>query len=197
MNREWEKVRGYRSSLYLGEVKAEEDEGWRSSSWDSGIGRSWGSVEAHFTLGQWDREKLWQCKSSFYLRLIILEPDHHHPTPHPHLVASQQTKPDFCCFFFAASFRDVFIWSLYFQALLFIYRLKSRQVNPHKLTQLSQRSHPGHLVGKKDSTKRRHQRHLKRQPGEQIFPRWSPASLTINIYLYLFFIFKYNKDNDK
>ena len=48
--------------------------------------------------------------------------------------------------------------------------LLSRKENPQKLTQLSPRSHPRHLVGKKDSTKRRHQRHHKRQPGEQLFP---------------------------
>ena len=40
--------------------------------------------------------------------------------------------------------------------------------------------------GKKDSTKRHHQRYHKRQPGEQQFPtRWSPASLTFNNYFYL------------
>ena len=44
---------------------------------------------------------------------------------------------------------------------------KSRKENPQKLTQLSSRSHPRHLVGKKDSTKRHHHRHHKRQPGEQ------------------------------
>ena len=41
---------------------------------------------------------------------------------------------------------------------------------PQKLTQLSPRSHARHLVGKKDSTNRRHQRHHQRQPGEQPFP---------------------------
>ena len=48
---------------------------------------------------------------------------------------------------------------------------KSRKENPQKLTQLSTRSHPRHLVGKKDSTKRHHHRHHKRQPGEQQFPK--------------------------
>ena len=60
---------------------------------------------------------------------------------------------------------------------------KSRKENPQKLTQLSSRSHPRHLVGKKDSTKRHHHRHHKRQPGEQQFPK--PASLTFNNYFYL------------
>ena len=49
--------------------------------------------------------------------------------------------------------------------------LKSRKENPQKLTQLSSGSHPRHLVGKKDSTKRHHHRHHKRQPGEQQFPK--------------------------
>ena len=47
---------------------------------------------------------------------------------------------------------------------------KDRKENPQKLTQLSSSSHPRHLVGKKDSTKRHHHRHHKRQPGEQQFP---------------------------
>ena len=68
--------------------------------------------------------------------------------------------------------------------------LKSRKQNPQKLTHLSPRSHPRHLVGKKDSTKRRHKRH--QQPGEQLFPyRWSPDSLTINIYFYTYFLYLY------
>ena len=48
---------------------------------------------------------------------------------------------------------------------------KNRKETPQKLTQLSSRSHPRHLVGKKDSTKRHHHRHHKRQPGEQQFPK--------------------------
>ena len=51
-----------------------------------------------------------------------------------------------------------------------VFGLKSRKENHQKLTQLSSRSHPRHLVGKKDSTERHHRRHHKRQPGEQQFP---------------------------
>ena len=43
------------------------------------------------------------------------------------------------------------------------HKKKSRKENPQKLTQLSSRSHPRHLVGKKNSTKRHHHRHHKRQ----------------------------------
>ena len=51
-----------------------------------------------------------------------------------------------------------------------IKRLGRKKENPQKLTQLSSRSHPRHPVGKKDSTKRYHHRHHKRQPGEQQLP---------------------------
>ena len=64
---------------------------------------------------------------------------------------------------------------------------KSRKKTPQKLTQLSSRSHPRHLVGKRTAQKRHHHRHHKRLPGEQQFPyRWSPASPTFNNYFYLF-----------
>ena len=64
---------------------------------------------------------------------------------------------------------------------------KSRKENPQKLTQLSSRSHPRHLVGKrtvqKDIT-------IDTTSDSQVnsnFPnRWSPASLTFNNYFYLF-----------
>ena len=59
----------------------------------------------------------------------------------------------------------------------------SRKKNPQKLTQLSPRSHPRHLVGKRTAQKRRHQRHHQRKPGEQLFPI---QVVTINIYFYLF-----------
>ena len=55
---------------------------------------------------------------------------------------------------------------LLFFGILFI----SRKENPQKLTQLSSRSHPRHLVGKRTAQKRHHHRHHKRQPGEQQFP---------------------------
>ena len=48
---------------------------------------------------------------------------------------------------------------------------KSRKEKPQKLTQLSSRSHPRHLVGKRTGQKRHHHRHHKRQPGEHQFPK--------------------------
>ena len=48
---------------------------------------------------------------------------------------------------------------------------KSRKENPQKLSQLSSRSHPRRLVGKRTAQKRHHHRHHKRQPGEQQFPK--------------------------
>ena len=50
------------------------------------------------------------------------------------------------------------------------FQCKSRKKKPQKLTQLSSRSHPRHLVGKRTAQKRHHHRHHKRQPGEQQFP---------------------------
>ena len=64
--------------------------------------------------------------------------------------------------------------------------LKSRRDNPQKLTQLSPRSHPRHLIGKrtvqKDAIK---DITSDGQMNSYIPYRWSPASLTINIYFYL------------
>ena len=76
---------------------------------------------------------------------------------------------------------------------------KSRKATPQKLTQLSSRSHPRHLVGlrraQKDIT-------IDTTSDSQVnsnFPnRWSPASLTFNNYFYLLlyiFIFIYNVNN--
>ena len=64
---------------------------------------------------------------------------------------------------------------------------KSRKENPQKLTQLSSRSHPRHLVGKRTAQK---DITIDTTSGSQVnsnFPnRWSPASLTFNNYFYLF-----------
>ena len=65
--------------------------------------------------------------------------------------------------------------------------IESRKENPQKLTQLSSRSHPRQLVGKrtvqKDIT-------IDTTSDSQVnsnFPdRWSPGSLTFNNYFYLF-----------
>ena len=65
--------------------------------------------------------------------------------------------------------------------------IKSRKENPQKLTQLSSRSHPRHLVGKRTA-----QKDITIDTTSDIqvnsnFPnRWSPASLTFNNYFYLF-----------
>ena len=67
------------------------------------------------------------------------------------------------------------------------FRFKSRSENPQKLTQLSSRSHPRHLVGKRaaqkdtiiDITSNSH-------VNSNLPYRWSPASLTFTNYFYLF-----------
>ena len=60
--------------------------------------------------------------------------------------------------------------------------------NPLKnLTQLSPRSHPRHLVGKNTAQKDAIKDNTSDSQVNSYFPyRWSPASLTINIYFYLF-----------
>ena len=63
---------------------------------------------------------------------------------------------------------------------------KSRKENPQKLTQLSSRSHPRHLVGKRTA---QNDITIDTTSDSQVnsnFPnRWSPASLTFNNYFYL------------
>ena len=64
---------------------------------------------------------------------------------------------------------------------------KSRKENPQKPTQLSSRSHPRHLVGKKNSTKDTIIDITSDSQVNSNFPnRWSQASLTFNNYFYLF-----------
>ena len=71
--------------------------------------------------------------------------------------------------------------------LMTIYIMKSRKENPQKLTQLSSRSHPRHLVGKRTAQK---DITIDTTGDSQVnsnFPnKWSPASLTFNNYFYLF-----------
>ena len=70
---------------------------------------------------------------------------------------------------------------------------KSRKGNPQKLTQLSSRSHPRHLVGKRTAQKDATKDTISDNQVNSYFPyRWSPASLTINIFFLLIFIFIYN-----
>ena len=65
--------------------------------------------------------------------------------------------------------------------------VKSRKETPQKLTQLSSRSHPRHLVGKKTAQKDITIDTTSDNKVNSNFPnRWSPASLTFNNYIYLF-----------
>ena len=66
-------------------------------------------------------------------------------------------------------------------------KYKSRKENPQKLTQLSSRSHPRHLVGKRTAQKDITIDTTSDSQVNSNFPnRWSPASLTFNDYFYLF-----------
>ena len=71
---------------------------------------------------------------------------------------------------------------------------KSRKENPQKLTQLSSRSHPRHLVGKRTAQKDTIIGITSDSQVNSNFPnRWSPASLTFNNYFYLF-LYLYSTD---
>ena len=75
---------------------------------------------------------------------------------------------------------------------------KSRKENPQKLTQLSSRSHPRHLVGKRTAQKDTIIDISSDSRVNSFFPyRWSPASLTFNnyIYLFLYLYIKSRKEN--
>ena len=64
---------------------------------------------------------------------------------------------------------------------------ESREENPQKLTQLSSRSHPRHLVGKRTAQKDTILDIISdSQVNSNFLNRWSPASLTFNDYFYLF-----------
>ena len=64
---------------------------------------------------------------------------------------------------------------------------KRREENPQKLTQLSSRSHPRHLVGKRTAQKDTIIDITSDSQVNSNFPyRWSPASLTFNNYFYPF-----------
>ena len=67
------------------------------------------------------------------------------------------------------------------------YYCKSRKETPQKLTQLSSRSHPRHLVGKRTAQKDTIIDITSDSQVNSNFPyRWSPASLTFNNYFYRF-----------
>ena len=79
-----------------------------------------------------------------------------------------------------------------------IYPSKSRKENPQKLTQLSSRSHPRHLVGKRTAQKDTIIDITSDSQVNSNFPyRWSPASQTFNNYFQPIFIFIYNVNNHK
>ena len=64
---------------------------------------------------------------------------------------------------------------------------KGRKENHQKLTQLSSRSHPRHLVGKRTAQKDTIIDTTSDSQVNSNFPNmWSPASLTFNNYFYLF-----------
>ena len=66
-------------------------------------------------------------------------------------------------------------------------RPQNRKENPQKLTQLSSRSHPRHLVGKRTAQKDTTiDTTSDSQVNSNFTYRWSPASLTFNNYFYLF-----------
>ena len=67
---------------------------------------------------------------------------------------------------------------------------KSRKENPQKLTQLSSRSHPRHLVGKRTAQKDTIIDITSDSQVNSNFPyRWLPTSLTFNNDFYLFLYF--------
>ena len=73
------------------------------------------------------------------------------------------------------------------ESISYIRDCKSRKENPQKLTQLSSRSHPRHLVGKRTAQKDITIDTTSDSQVNSNFPnRWSPASLTLNNYFYLF-----------
>ena len=68
-----------------------------------------------------------------------------------------------------------------------IYVLKSRKENPQKQTQLSSRSHPRHILGKRTAQKDTIIDITSDSQVNSNFPyRWSAAGLTFNNYFYLF-----------
>ena len=70
--------------------------------------------------------------------------------------------------------------------------LKSRKKNPQKLTQLSSRSHPRHLVGKRTAQKDAIKDITSDSQVNRYFPyRWSPARLPIKHLFLPIFIFIY------
>ena len=67
------------------------------------------------------------------------------------------------------------------------FMMKSRKENPQKLTQISSRPHPRHLVGKRTAQKDITIDTTSDSQVNSNFPnKWPPASLTFNNYSHLF-----------
>ena len=67
------------------------------------------------------------------------------------------------------------------------FHLRVGQKSLRKLTQLRPRSHPRHIVGKRTAQKDAIKDTTSDSQVNNCFPyRWPPASLTLNIYFYLF-----------
>ena len=83
-----------------------------------------------------------------------------------------------------------FYFKLYKRLANVFHRYESKKENPQKLTQLSPRSHPRHLMGKRTAQKHVIKDITSDSQVNSYFPyRWSPASLTINIYFTYFFLY--------
>ena len=77
-------------------------------------------------------------------------------------------------------------YSFFYRSILLSYKAKFVL----QLSQESPRSHPRHLVGKRTAQKDTIKDIISDSQVNSYFPyRWSPASLTINIYSYLFLYF--------
>ena len=76
---------------------------------------------------------------------------------------------------------------LQFDTHIHVLNKKNRKETAQKQTQLSSRSHPRHLVGKRTAQKDITIDTTSDSQVNSNFPnRWSPASLTFNNYFYLF-----------
>ena len=118
-----------------------------------------------------------QLSLEFPRHLFYILHSHYAQSEHIHQIRSILIKKKSKISFFHMFYR--------FGSLLFKY--KSRKENPQKLTQLSSRSHPRHLVGKITAQKDTIIDITSESQVNSNFPyRWSPASLTFNNYFYLF-----------
>ena len=99
---------------------------------------------------------------------------------------------------FLGCFMLIFVvWGQY-QPVTEFKLVKEKEVgNIQKLTQLSPRSHPSHLVGKRTAQKDTIiDTTSDRQVNSDFLHRWSLASLTFNNYFYLFYITRITMRNN-